>query len=459
MIKKELSNYIQNYIIKIIVKYINSEKSRLDDNQFKDYNKFKNKIEKLIESIALVCWRWFENVSKNLNVSIDYDCLKNNNDNNNNKEKYLIIKPNNINILKISREKFSFIQGNSNFFIPPKRKYLIELEQFLKELNDNIKLLKNLNQILIDNNDFGININNEYKSFEKSLLYLLIKRIKRYKILNKNSSNCNEEIKIEIKIGLSLLTPLMIIKPLLNDLIIVNGGGDSIINENDLKSINFIEKISNKNLDNSVSDSFKSNELKVILTNISKINSIEVYNINELSLKSMSNYYKSINNINIIDQVYEIIKIQQLLKAIPNLKKFEFSFCYTMFYYYFSNGNSNFLCNCTETNNDSLNEFNENWNFIKNYIINSNCLIELSIQSQCDINGKNGDFLNPSFLLKNDHYFINSFISILNLNNSIKNLKISILDNNQNNNIILSILNNNNNNNNNIKKINNLKIN
>ncbi|KAN0016031.1 hypothetical protein ACTFIU_005983 [Dictyostelium citrinum] len=448
MIKKELSNYIQSYIIKILVEYINYKKSRLDDNQFKDYNNFKNKINKLLESLSLVCWRWFETVSKNLNVSIDYDCLKKDNEEN---KKYSIIKANNINILKISREKFSYIQGNSNFFIPPtKRKHLVDFETFLEELNDNIKLYKNLNQILIDNNDFSINIDNEYKSFEKNLLYSLIKRIKRYKIINKNGGGGNEEIKIEIKIGLSLLTPLMIIKPL-KDLII----DDSIIDENDLKSINFIEKVSNKNLDHSVSDSFKSNELKTILSTVAKINSIEVYNINELSLRSISNFYKSINNVKIIDQVYEIIKIQQLLKSMPNLKRLEFSFCYTMFYYFFSNGDSNFLCSCFEVDNDSLNQFNNNWNSIKNYIINSNSLIELSIQSQCDINGNNGEFLNPSFLLKNGHYFINSFISILNLNNSIKKLNISIP-----NNIFLSILNNNNNNNNNnIKKINNLKIN
>ncbi|KAN0029693.1 hypothetical protein ACTA71_007828 [Dictyostelium dimigraforme] len=451
MVKKELSNYIQNYIIRILVEYVNKEKCRLDDSQFIDYEKFKNKIEKLLGSISLVCWGWFESVSKYLNVSIDYDCLNNkndnsgnnnnNNNNNNNKNnnvKYLILKPNNINVLKISREKFSYIQGNSNFFIPQtKRKFLVGIDTFLRELDDNIKLFKNLNQILIDNNDFGINMDNEYKSFERGLLYLLIKRIKRYKIIRDN----DEEIKLEIKIGISLLTPSMIVKPL-KDLIIDH----SIIDGNDLKSINFIEKISNKNMDPSVCEAFKSSELKSIISGISKINSIQVFNIKELVLRTNPNLYKSINNIKVINQVFEILNIQQLLKAMPNLKKLEFSFCYSMFYYYFSNGDSKFLCNCTEVDNDSLRDFNHNWNFIKNYIINSNSLIELSIQSQCNFNSINGEFLNSSFILNNGHYFIDPLTSIINLNNSIKKLNLSIPygQNNNNNNIKHSILNNNN---------------
>ncbi|KAM9952015.1 hypothetical protein ACTFIT_002702 [Dictyostelium discoideum] len=101
--------YIQKYIIKILCRYIDKNNKSID-YVGGDYRGNESQIKRLMLTLALVSQDWFKTLSNNLTVSVDFNYTnlnhnKNNNNNNNNKNdidlKYSIIKKENLKTLKL----------------------------------------------------------------------------------------------------------------------------------------------------------------------------------------------------------------------------------------------------------------------------------------------------------------------------------------------------------------------
>ncbi|KAM9965051.1 hypothetical protein ACTFIW_004852 [Dictyostelium discoideum] len=365
LVLNSLPNYLQKRIIQLLCEHIDYNNKQLVVNcnfpKILEYRENESLIKRLVINISLVSHQWFQIISNYLNVSVDFNF----NSINNSYYYYSIIKATNVKILKIHYNHqnnyfYKFIKGN-------------EFKLTINEINEKIKQLPNLKQLLIRNINISKVINDIDDTIDTSnnSSYSNINIEGNFKIETNNNNNNDDGDGDGNGDGNSdtttnSITNINNFNNNSDNYQYNNNNNNRIINNDNLNFLNDIEFKGNiELLEVEINKSNSMERLMELKSKISKVFSLNVVNTlsKELLFETFKNwlpsirqllivahespmsvfpwyslsnngYFKNISYFDIYGIELRLSNISTIIKSSPNIKLLSFSICFDKLLYY-----------------------------------------------------------------------------------------------------------------------------